>query len=108
MTVYVVQEVPGRNILGAKEYGELEVLLPPGMNIVLISTPTIRRLEKKLQNFCDEDYLLLIGDPAAIGIACCVASNNNIGKMKLLKWDRERKEYYPVQIDLFKKGEENV
>ncbi len=108
MTVYVVQEVPGRNILGAKEYGELEVLLPPGMNIVLSSTPTIRRLEKKLQNFCDEDYLLLIGDPAAIGIACCVASNNNIGKMKLLKWDRERKEYYPVQIDLFKKGEENV
>ena len=108
MTVYVVQEVPGRNILGAKEYGELEVLLHPGMNIVLSSTPTIRRLEKKLQNFCDEDYLLLIGDPAAIGIACCVASNNNIGKMKLLKWDRERKEYYPVQIDLFKKGEENV
>ena len=108
MTVYVIQEVPGRNILGAKEYGELDVLLPPGMNIVLSSTPTIRRLEKKLHNFCDEDYLLLIGDPAAIGIACCVASNNNIGKVKLLKRDRERKEYYPVQIDLFKKGEENV
>ena len=108
MTVYVIQEVPGRNVLGAKEYGTLEVLLPPGMNIVLSSTPTIRRLDKKLQNFCDEDYLLLIGDPAAIGIACCVASNNNIGRMKLLKWDRERKEYYPVQIDLHKKGEESV
>ena len=86
MTVYVVQEVPGRNVLGAKEYGTLEVLLPPGMNIVLSSTPTIRRLDKKLQNFCDEDYLLLIGDPAAIGIACCVASNNNIGRMKLLNY----------------------
>ena len=50
----------------------------------------------------------MIGDPAAIGIACCVASNNNIGRMKLLKWDRERKEYYPVQVDLHKKGEESV
>ena len=29
MTVYVVQEVPGINILPANKFGELELLLPP-------------------------------------------------------------------------------
>ena len=30
MTVFVVQEVPGRNILSAENYGKLELLLPKG------------------------------------------------------------------------------
>ena len=28
MTVYVVQEVPGRNIASARQFGDFEVLLP--------------------------------------------------------------------------------
>ena len=83
--VYVVQEVKGRNILSAQEFGDLKLLLPEGAQVVLSSAPTVRKLKQRLKDFCDEDYLLLIGDPAAIGIACSI--------------------YYPIEIDVYNKGE---
>jgi len=98
--VYVVQEALGKNILPAEDFGDLEVLLPPG-NIVLSPVPTIKKLRDKLKDFGDNDYLLLIGDPAAIGIACMVASDTNGGKVNMLKWDRQELRYYPVTVDLF-------
>ena len=64
--MFVVQEVPGRNILGARSYGDLKVLLPSNTNIVLSPGPTIRRLREGLKKFDNEDYLLLMGDPAVI------------------------------------------
>ena len=64
MTVYVIQEVAGRNVLSAEKYGKLELLLPEGSQLVLSTGPTVRRLNKKLKDFCDDDYLLLIGDPS--------------------------------------------
>ena len=105
MAVYVVQEVKGRNILSAKEFGELKLLLPEGSQIVLSAAPTVRKLRAKLKDFCDEDYLLLIGDPAAIGIACSIASDVNRGRYKCLKWDKIESTYYPIEIDLYNKGE---
>ena len=88
MAVYVVQEVKGRNILSAQEFGDLKLLLPEGSQVVLSAAPTVRKLKTRLKDFCDEDYLLLIGDPAAIGIACSIASDVNRGRYKCLKWDR--------------------
>ena len=103
--VFVVQEVSGRNILSAEKYGELELLLPNNSQIVLSSGPTVRRLNQKLKNFSDDDYLLLMGDPSAIGIACAIASSNNRGRFKCLKWDKREFRYYPVQINLYEKGQ---
>ena len=100
MSVFVVQEVPGRNILGARQYGDLKVLLPSNTNIVLSPGPTILRLRTGLKEFNGEDYLLLMGDPAVIGLACVIASEINIGKFSILKWDRIEKSYYPVEIDI--------
>ena len=100
MTVYVVQEEAGRNILGARKYGDLQVLLPSNVNIVLSPSPTVRRLRESLKNFSSEDFLLLMGDPAAIGIACVIASECTVGKFSILKWDRIEKTYYPVNIQI--------
>jgi len=100
VSVYVVQEVPGRNILGARQYGDLKVLLPSNTNIVLSPGPTISRLRTGLKEFNDSDFLLLMGDPAVIGLACVVASDINVGKFSILKWDRIEKDYYPVEIDI--------
>lgn len=105
MSVFVVQEVPGRNILGARIYGDLKVLLPPNVNIVLSPGPTVRRLREGLKGFDSSDFLLLMGDPAVIGLACAIASDINVGKYSVLKWDRIEKDYYPVTIDLHQKGE---
>ena len=103
--VYVVQEVKGRNILSAQEFGDLKLLLPEGSQVVLSSAPTVRKLKQRLKDFCDDDYLLLIGDPAAIGIACSIASDFNRGRYKCLKWDKIEATYYPIEFDLYNKGE---
>ena len=43
MTVFVVQEVPGRNILSAEKFGKLELLLPEGFSIVLSTGPNSKK-----------------------------------------------------------------
>ena len=105
MAVYVVQESLGKNILSAEKYGELVLLLEYNRQIVLSSAPTVRTLKEKLKNFSDDDYLLLMGDPVAMGLACAIASDVNRGRIQCLKWDRMEFKYYPVRFNLFEKGE---
>ena len=97
--VYIVQEVEGRNILSAGQFGTLKVLLPKG-EIVLSPSPTIRKLQRELREFGDKDYLLLMGDPVAIGLAASIAADMNRGRVKYLKWDRQEKMYYVVETEL--------
>lgn len=99
--VYIVQESIGKNFISAKEFGELDVLLPHGQ-IVLSPGPTVFRLRKKLQNFCDQDFLLCIGDPIAIALASMVAASVNNGKVNFLKWDKKTEQYFPVKADIYK------
>ena len=56
MTVFVVQEVPGRNILSAENYGKLELLLPKGTQLVLSSQPTVNKLKRKFRTFYGDGY----------------------------------------------------
>ena len=97
--VYVVQEVNGKNILPAQEFGEIKVLLPQGQ-IAFDSEYSITKLFDKLKDITQEDYLLLIGDPVAIAIAAIIASDYTDGLFKLLKWDREHKKYFAVEINI--------
>ena len=106
MTVYVLQEM-GRNIRSAEKFGDLKVLLPDNRQIVLSSGPLTFKLRQELKDFNDNDYLLLIGDPAIIALAGAVASDVNGGKFKVLKWDRDEKKYYDIEIDLRGRNEQS-
>ncbi len=99
MTVYVLQEM-GRNVRSAEKFGDLKVVLSDNKQIVLSSGPLTFKLKHELKDFNDDDYLLLIGDPAIIALAGAVASEMNRGKFKILKWDRDEKKYYDIEIDL--------
>ena len=108
--VYVIQDVPGSregrpkiNIIGASEFGELKVLLPENSQIILSSGPLVFKLKKLLDKYTPEDYLLLTGDPAIIGVACSIVSDITNGKFKLLKWNKQERKYYPIEIDLYQK-----
>ena len=108
--VYVIQDVPGSregrpkiNIIGASEFGELKVLLPENSQIILSSGPLVFKLKKLLDKYTPEDYLLLTGDPAIIGVACSIVSDITNGKYKLLKWDKQERRYYPIEINLYQK-----
>jgi hypothetical protein len=114
-TVYVIQEVAGTksgapkiNIMGAAKYGKFEFLLPEFSQIIFSPGPLIFKLRKALKNFTTEDYLLLTGDPAIIGVACSIVSDMTNGKYNLLKWDKQERQYYPIQINLYEKGEIDV
>ena len=106
--VYVIQDIPGTkigapkiNIVGATQYGQLKVLLPENSQIILSPVYVISTLKQKLKDYKSNDYLLLTGDPAIIGVACSIVSDITNGKYKLLKWDKQERRYYPVEIDLY-------
>jgi len=110
--VYVIQEIAGTrdgkpkiNILGASEYGTFKFLLPELSQIIFSPGPLIFKLRKGLKDFNEKDYLLLTGDPAIIGVACSIVSDITNGKFKLLKWDKQERKYYPIEINLYEKGE---
>ena len=103
--VYLVQENPYISVLAAEDYGKIITLFDSGSQIMFSPQPAIRKLKRKLKDFCDDDHLLMMGDPAAMGIACCIAAEMNRGKFKILKWDKLQKRYYSVSVNLNEKGE---
>jgi len=110
--VYVIQEIAGTkegrpkiNILGAAEYGTFKFLLPELSQMIFSPGPLIFKLRKGLKDYTREDFLLLTGDPAIIGVACSIVSDITSGKFNLLKWDKQERKYYPIHINLFEKGE---
>ena len=113
-TVYVIQEIAGTgegrpkiNIMGATEFGTFKFLLPEFSQIIFSPGPLIFKLRKGLQNYHPRDFLLLTGDPAIIGVACSIASDITNGKYQVLKWDKQERKYYSININLHEKGEIN-
>ena len=109
--VYVIQEIPGTkegnpriNIMGASSYGQFKFLLPELSQIIFSPGPLIYKLRSLLKNFTTKDYLLLTGDPAIIGVACSIVSDMTNGKYNLLKWDKQERKYYPIEINLYERG----
>ena len=109
--VYVIQDIPGTkagapkiNIIGATQFGNLRVLLPENSQIILSPNYVITTLRQKLKEYTIRDYLLLTGDSAIIGVACSIVSDITNGKYNLLKWDKQERKYYPVEINLYSKG----
>ena len=109
--VYLIQDIPvdketGKpkyNVLGAQKFGEIVTLLPVYSQIILSPGPLVIKLRTLLKNFTTNDYLLLSGDPAIIGVVCSLVSDQTNGRFKLLKWDRQEKTYYPIEINIFQK-----
>ena len=114
-TVYVIQEIAGTkagnpkiNIMGASNYsssGKFNFLLPEFSQIIFSPGPLVYKLRQGLKEFKKRDYLLLTGDPAIIGVAFSIVSDITNGKYKLLKWDKQERKYYPIEINLYEKGE---
>jgi len=109
--VYVVQEIAGTregrpkfNIMGAAEYGTLKFLLDERSQMIFSPGPLVMKLKSLVKDFKPTDYLLLTGDPAIIGVVCCLVSDLTNGRFNLLKWDRQEKRYYPIEIDVYGTG----
>jgi len=91
--------VPIVNLDSAEEFGELVVLLPPEAG--RMEPEKLQSiLSDKLYNVCEEDWLLATGDPVLIGITTALMANRLDGRLKILRWNKRRKNYDPFVIQL--------
>lgn len=110
MTVYAVQEPctfdqvsqkwrPRINIYNASSFGDIVTLIPSNqVHAALLPVPTLHKMRSELRDFSDDDYLLPVGDPVLIAMAAMTAARENRGKVKFLRWSRDRKEYDTVEV----------
>lgn len=96
--VFVVQEQPKYDISHATKFGTIVIVLPPG-NITYAIDHAVSRIRATLKDITENDWLLLTGDPIAIGLATHFAAAT-LGKVRLLKWNRRDMEYIPMKLDL--------
>ena len=108
--VYVVQRPMRRNGLSgvveptmdlspAEEYGELVYLLPdfiPAGNL----PAHVATIRNRMANFSKDDYLLLTGNPAYMGVATHYAADATGGIVSLLRWHRDNQKYQVLKLQL--------
>jgi hypothetical protein len=102
MTVYVTQELKGRDLSGALSFGELEVLVRAN---VAVTDEGINDIITDVYDSLDsfnpkKDFLLLSGDPVIIGIAFMALAYHwdEGGSFRILRWDRIEECYIPITI----------
>ena len=108
-TVYVIQEIAGTragnpkiNIMGASNYGQFKFLLPEFSQIIFSPGPLIYKLRQGLKNF--KQGRLFIVNRRSCNNRCCMFYCIMIltgGKFNLLKWDKQERRYYPIEINHF-------
>lgn len=107
-TVYVPQQpsrwdadlslwIPTMNLRPAEKYGTVSIMLPPNLANAMLA-PLVEALKEKLATFTRDDCLVAIGDPSLIAAAAGIALKRTGGTLKLLKWDRQAKDYICSEI----------
>lgn len=92
-TVFVIQEVNGKNLLPAKDHGELNVILS-GHETAEVATAKLRYA---ISAMTSADFLLLIGSPRNIAIAGHLALTK-LKDVNFLIWDRNKYSYNVERI----------
>jgi|ERR1700677_1263671 len=108
--VFIVNEPlssgkPFINFRPAYAYGQEMVHVLPAGEVVGDPATLIGSLRYGLQGFCEDDYLLPVGDPLAIGCAIALAAQVTGGRLNVLRWDRVGRRYNAVAVDI---GEVNA
>ena len=98
-TVWVVQESGRFDLSPAQQFGDIKVILPPGDTNFSYEF-TSQKIEQALDAAKPGDYLLLTGDPVAIGITTVLMYTKDLGPLKFLKWLPRELRYLPVTVDL--------
>lgn len=112
MTVFVVQkqmrfdEASGNlvprftTIDKAERWGKLAYLLSPSAH-PFNPEGVLQDMHAKLKSYGDGDYLVLIGNPALIGMATTIAAHYNEGKVNLLQWSGRASDYTEIRVRIF-------
>lgn len=96
--------VKAMNLTPAAKWGEIIVVVPDAQSFIS-PAKTMLGVHDVLKDFCDDDYVLPVGDPILMCSVAAVAMKNNSGKVRFLKWDRRNQDYLVVAVNLNKPGE---
>lgn len=95
MTVYVTQELKGRDLSSALEFGELQVVVPASMAITPGNIEEVHDTIIGVMSSFDarKDHILLSGDPIVMGLVWQTAVEEawdqyRICLLRALRWDR--------------------
>ena len=99
--IYQTQAAPHLDVRRALAFGDkFEVLWEDRGEPSLAPTLMVRLLRKKLVGFSDNDYLLPTGSPGIIGAAFAIAAAANEGRVNVLIWDREARQYFTTTVEV--------
>jgi len=88
------------DISSASAFGEITAPMFPHHGVSYFTQHDVHEVRKLLKDYMDDDCILCIGDPAAIGLTLALASEINRGKFNVLRWDRTRREYMKLSFDI--------
>ena len=99
--------IPKFDLSDAEVFGDLTFLLgdraqpwrPNDEGHLQVSTVILDEIEDRIADFCDDDFLLLTGNPILIGIAAHLAWVTNDGRVKFLQWHGRDRRYMVVHLD---------
>lgn len=103
--VYVVQRhcvtrggerVDKYDLSPAEKFGELRYLTEDDADPT--SARIVNQISEGLALFNPNDHLLLVGNPALIGLAFAIASEYTDGRVSVLQWSGRDGDYKPLQI----------
>ncbi len=98
--VFVVQESPGKNLLPARDMGEIRVILML-QDLDKGFDHCVEMLDRALKQANPMDYLLPIGDPILIGVATAIMYKwAKAPSFLVLRWDRVGYRYEPMIINI--------
>lgn len=98
--VFHLQPVQNMDLSDAERFGRLVELSCTCEDMHRDQAKFLARLKSLLSLYSEGDYFLPVGDPTAVAVAATILSDISRGRFRLLKWDRDVRRYFPVQIDL--------
>ncbi len=84
---------------GAEKFGTVKLLIPSGQHLI---EEEFQSIKLGLEDFTENDYLILMGSPIQMGLATHIAMKRTGGKVQFLNWNRKRNggEYDIVIINI--------
>ena len=92
------QLVSKYDLAPAAAFGKLIPVMGTGKIVPERAPQAMRQIAEVLKDYRADDFILVIGDPAAIVGVCMVAAMKTGGKIKLLRWDRLSMAYEIVAL----------
>jgi len=91
--------IPTVNLSAAQRYGDIVELLPQDARRVAIG-PLVEVLKERLTKYAADDFFVALGDPALIAATAAIIGKKTGGKLRMLKWDKDVKDYFLVEIQV--------